>query len=58
MGTLGEAKRECLDNGGTLEDAILFLFDGDSYEDYPLPDSFNDLTAIDFILGSLVVMDP
>ena len=53
MGTLGEAERERLENGGMLEDAILFLFDGDSYDDYPLPDSFKDLAAVDFILGSL-----
>ena len=53
MGTLGEAEREHLDNGGILEDAALFLFNGDSCDDCPLPDSFKDLAAIDFILGSL-----
>ena len=53
MGTLGEAERRCLDNRGTLEDAVLFLFDRDSCDDYPLPVSFKDLAAIDFILGSL-----
>ena len=53
MGTLGEADLGRLDNGGTLEDAVLFLFDGDSYDDCPLPVSFKDLAAVDFILGSL-----
>ena len=52
MGALGEADRGRLDNGGTLDDAVLFLFDGDSCEGYPLPISFNDLPAVDFILGS------
>ena len=51
MGTLGEADRERLDNGGMLEDVVLFLFDGDSYDDCPLPVSFKDLVAVDFILG-------
>ena len=53
MGTLGEVKRGRLDNGGTLEDAVLILFDGDSCDDCPLPISFKDLSAVDFILGSL-----
>ena len=53
MGTLGEAERERLDNGGMLENAILFHFDGDSCDDCPLPDSFKDLATVDFILGSL-----
>ena len=52
MGTLREADRGRLDNGGTLEDAVLFLFGGDSCDDCPLPISFNDLAAVDFILGS------
>ena len=50
---LGEAGRGRLDNGGTLEDVVLFLFDGDSRDDCPLPVSFKDLATIDFILGSL-----
>ena len=53
MGKLGKAERERLDNGGTLKNVVLFLFDGDSCDDCPLPDSFKDLAAIDFILGSL-----
>ena len=53
MGTLGKAERRCIDNGGTLEDVVLFLFDGDSCDDCPLPVSFKDLVAFDFILGSL-----
>ena len=53
MGTLGEANRGSLDNGRTLDNAVLFLFDRDSCDDCPLPDSFTDLAAIDFILGSL-----
>ena len=52
MSTLGEADRGRLNNGGTLDDAILFLFDKDSCDDCPLPISFNDLVAIDFILCS------
>ena len=52
MGTFGEADRGRLNNGGTLDDVVLFLFDGDSCEGCPLPISFNDLPAIDFILGS------
>ena len=52
MGALGEADRRHLDNGETLDDVILFLFDGDSCEGCPLPNSFNDLLAVDFILGS------
>ena len=52
MGTLGEENHGRLDNGGTLDDVILFLFDGDSCEGYPFPLSFNDLLAVDFILGS------
>ena len=52
MGTLREADRGCLDNGGTLDDDVLFIFDGDSCDDCPLPISFNDLVAIDFILCS------
>ena len=47
MGTLGEADRGRLDNGGTLDDAVFFLFDGDSCEGCPLPISFNDLSAVD-----------
>ena len=53
MGTLGVAECGCLDNGGTLEDVVLFLFDGDSCDDCPLPISFKDLVVFDFILGSL-----
>ena len=53
MGTLGDAERGHLDNGRMLEDVVLFLFDGDSFDDCPLPDSFNDLIAVDFILDSL-----
>ena len=53
MDTLGKAERGCLDNGGTLEDVVLFRFDEDSCDDCPLPDSFNDFAAVDFILGSL-----
>ena len=53
MGTLREADRGRLDNGGTLDDVVLFLFDRDSCDDCPLPDSFNDLAVVDFILGSL-----
>ena len=49
---LGEVDRCRLDNGGTLDDAILFLFNGDSCEDCPLPISFNDFPTVDFILGS------
>ena len=52
MGTLGEADCGRLDNGGTLEDVVLFLFDRDSCDDCPLPISFNDFPAVDFILGS------
>ena len=52
MDVLGEVDRRHLDNGGTLDDAILFLFDGDSCEGCPLPISFNDLPVVDFILGS------
>ena len=53
MGTLGEAARGRLDSGGMLEDVIFYLFDGDSCDGYPLPISFKDLTAVDFILGPL-----
>ena len=53
MGTLGEAECGRLDNGGTLEDAGLFFFDGDSCDDCLLPISFKDLAVVDFILGSL-----
>ena len=49
---LGEADCGRLDDGRTLDDAVLFLFDGDSCEGCPLPNSFNDFPAIDFILGS------
>ena len=52
MGTFGKAEHGCLDNGGTLDGAVLFLFDRDSCDDCPLPIFFNDLPAIDFILGS------
>ena len=52
MGILREADRGRLDNGGTLDDAALFLFERDSYDDCPLPISFNDLPTVDFILGS------
>ena len=52
MGALGEADCGRLNNGGTLNDAVLFLFDGDSCEDCPLLISFNDFPAVDFILGS------
>ena len=52
MGALGEADCGRLDNGGTLDDVILFLIDGDSCKDYPLPISFNDFPVVDFILGS------
>ena len=52
MGALGEADRGRLNNERTLDDAVLFLFDGDSYEGCPLPISFNDFLAVDFILGS------
>ena len=51
MGTLGEAEHGHLDNGGTLDNTVLFLFDRDSCDDFPLPISFNDLAAVDFILG-------
>ena len=53
MGTLVEVERERLDNGGTLKDAVFCLFDGDFCDDWPLPISFKDLTAVDFILGPL-----
>ena len=53
MGTLGETECGRLDNGGTLEDAVLFLFDRDSCDDCPLPISFKDLATVDFILGYL-----
>ena len=53
MGKLGKAERERLDNGGTLKNVDLFLFDGDSCDDCPLPVCFKDLVAVDFILGSL-----
>ena len=53
MGTLGEAERGRLDNGGMLEDAVLFLFDGDSCDDCHLLDSFNDLQLSISFLGSL-----
>ena len=52
MGTLGKVDRGRLDNGGTLDEVVLFLFDGDSCEGCPLPIFFNDLPAVDFILGS------
>ena len=52
MRALGEKDRGRLDNGGTLDDVVLFLFDGDSCEDCPLPISFNDFPTVDFILGS------
>ena len=54
MGALREADRRCHDNGGTLDDAVLFLFlfDRDFCEGCPLPISFNDLPVVDFILGS------
>ena len=52
MGTLKEADRGRLDNGGTLDDTVLFIFDGDSCEGCLLPISFNDLPTVDFILGS------
>ena len=53
MGTLGEVERGRLDNGGMLEDVVLFIFDGNSCDDCPLPNFFKDLAAVDFILGSL-----
>ena len=53
MTTLGEVERGCLDNGGTLEDVVLFRFDGNSCDDCPPPDSCKDRAAINFILGSL-----
>ena len=52
MGTLREADCGRLNNGGTLDDVALFLFNGDSCEDCPLPISFNDFPTIDFILVS------
>ena len=53
MGTLEEAECGRPENRGMIEDSILFLFDGDSCDDCPLPNSFKDLAAVDFILGSL-----
>ena len=53
MRTLREAKCGRLDNGGMLEDAVFYLFDGDFFNDWPLPISFKDLTTVDFILGLL-----
>ena len=52
MGALREADRGLLNNGGTLDDFVLFLFDGDSCKDCPLPIFFNDFPTVDFILGS------
>ena len=52
MGALGEVDCGRLDNGGTLDNVVLIFFDGDSYEGCPLPISFNDFPAVDFILGS------
>ena len=52
MGTFGEANRGHLDNGGTLDNSVLFLFDGDFCEGCPLPIFFNELPIVDFILGS------
>ena len=52
MGTFGEADRGRLNNGGTLDDAVLFFFDEDSCKGCPLPISFNDLSVVDFLLGS------
>ena len=37
-----------------LEDVILCLFDGDSYDEWPLPISFKDLTTVNF---TLVLLD-
>ena len=52
MGALEEANCGRLNNGGTLNDAVLFLFDGDSCEDCLLPIFFNDFPAINFIMSS------
>ena len=43
---------ECghLDAGGTLEDVVLCLFDGDAYDGWPLPFSFKDHSVVDFNL--------
>ena len=51
MATLGKAEHGRLYNGRTLDDVVLFLFDGDSCDDCPLPIFFNDLVVVDFILG-------
>ena len=53
MGTFGEEECRRLNSGGTLEDAIFYLFDRDSYDDWPLPISVKNLTIVDFILGTL-----
>ena len=57
-GTLGEADRGCLNNGGTLDDAIFFLFDRDFCEDYPIPIFFNDLPLLVSFWVLLVVKVP
>ena len=49
-GTLDEVERGCLDGGGTLEDPALGLLVGESCDDWPLPFSFKDRTAVDFNL--------
>ena len=39
-----------MDGGGTLEDPVLGLFAGESWDDWPLPFSFKDHAAVDFNL--------
>ena len=39
-----------MDGGGTLEDVVLCLFDGEACDDWPLPFSFKDHAAVDFNL--------
>ena len=45
-------ERGCLDGGGTPEDVVLCLFDGEAYDAWPFPFSFKDCSAVDFNLVS------
>ena len=47
---MDDVKRERLDGGGILEDAILCLFDGEVCDGLPLPFSFKDHSTMDFNL--------
>ena len=47
---MDDVERGCLDGGGTLEDTVLCLFDGEACDGWPLPYSFKDCSAVGFNL--------